>query len=203
MGADPTIVAGGHAGQDWERQRFDAHCKRVAAWTVELARARGLNPQEQQTLEQAALTHHSLLNTLRGPGRAAFLADLGIQEMDPLNAPKIEHEILEIANALDEHFEWEPFSDVAQDEAYPGAAAAFQTLRCVREQDIQDAIDRLPVFPVAAQKALDLLTRDDWNAYDLRIIAASDQVLAADLIRAANSWAFGPRQIIKTLAHAI
>jgi putative nucleotidyltransferase with HDIG domain len=203
MGADPSIPQAEVACHDTARERFDAHCKRVAAWTVELARSRGLNVEQQDNLERAALTHHSLLATLRGPGRAAFLGDLGIEELDPETTPRVHHEILEIANALDEHFEWEPFADRAKDEPNPAASAALECLLCVNEEDLQQAISKLPVFPVAAQQALDLLARGDWNAYDLRVIAASDQVLAADLIRSANSWAYGPRQAIKTLPHAI
>jgi putative nucleotidyltransferase with HDIG domain len=184
-------------------EEVDVHCKRVGAWTVELARLGGLNAEEQQVLERAALSHHSLLAGLRGPDRAAFLADLGIEERDPENSPKIEHEILEIANALDEHFEWEPYQDREHEETSPAAAAALDRLRCTTDEDLELAIGRLPVFPAAAQKALDLLAREDWNAYDLGAVATSDPVLAADLIRVANSWAFAPRQPIKTLAHAI
>jgi len=201
MAADPKISSGNP--EDIARQRFDAHCKRVAAWTVELARVRGLNPQEEQKLETAALSHHSLVAVLRGPARTTFLADLGIQEKDPENTPRIEHEILEIANALDEHFEWEPFSNHDAEDENPAAAAAFQCLRCIDETGLKQAVAKLPVFPSVAQKVLEMLSRDDWNAYDLRVVAAADQVLAADMIRAANSWAYGPRQQIKTLSHAI
>ena len=50
---------------------------------------------------------------------------------------------------------------------------------------------------------LGLLAREDWSARDLQSIATSDPVLAAELIRAANSAAFGARQEIKTLAQAV
>jgi HD-like signal output (HDOD) protein len=202
MGIDPHIPAA-ESELELANKRLEAHCSRVAAWTRELAQVRGLNKEETSKLEHAALSHHSLIAVLEGPGRQAFLSDLGIQELDPENAPRIEHEILELANAIDEHFEWEPFGDHTPEDMNPAAAAAFQCLRCVDEAEIRNAINRLPVFPTAAQKALDMLSRDDWNSYDLRVIAASDQVLAADMIRAANSWAFAPRQTIKTLSHAI
>ncbi|MBZ5604244.1 MAG: HDOD domain-containing protein [Acidobacteriia bacterium] len=198
MGADPIFLS-----DDPSAQRFDAHCRRVAAWTVELARARQLNTDEIKSLERAALLHHNLLAVLQGDAREHFLSDLGVHEVETEPAPGGRHEILEIANALDEHFEWEPFSDHSENDVNPAAAAALDCLRCAGEADLQSALRRLPVFPVAAQKALALLTRDDWNAYDLRVVASADQVLASEMIRAANSWAFAPLQPIMTLPHAI
>ncbi len=198
MGVDPQVLP-----HDPLTDRFDAHCKRVAAWTVELARARGLNGEEQSDLERAALLHHNLLSVLQGNARAAFLADLGVAEKDERPAPRIHHEILEIANALDEHFEWQPFSDHSEDDVNPAAAAALECLSCATDTDLQLALLRLPVFPAAAQQCIAILRRNDWNADDLKVVASSDQVLAAELIRAANSWAFAPRREITTLSHAI
>jgi HD-like signal output (HDOD) protein len=65
------------------------------------------------------------------------------------------------------------------------------------------ALATLPVFPAAAQKALQLLSTETWNASDVQAIAASDQVLASSLIRVANSCSYGARKIITTLNHAI
>jgi putative nucleotidyltransferase with HDIG domain len=111
-------------------------------------------------------------------------------------------QILELAEALDEHFEWEPFGETAPTPD-PLAETAFNSLRAAKRADLDAVVGKLPVFPAAAQKALQVLLREDWNAFELESIAKSDPVLAAHLIRAANSWIYGPRQSITTIPHAI
>jgi HD-like signal output (HDOD) protein len=95
-------------------------------------------------------------------------------------------EVLDLAEALDTHFGWEPFRD-AEEEPDDFTQAALGCLRVARPEDLDRAIERLPVFPLAAQRALDLILRTDWNMWDLAPIAGSDQALAANIIRAANS----------------
>jgi putative nucleotidyltransferase with HDIG domain len=138
---------------------FDAHCLRVAAWSIELERATKATPNQ-----------------------------LG--------------EVLELAEALEQHFAWEPFSD-AEAEPSPLATVAFSHLRSIANHDLDDAIKKLPVLPVAAQRALRLLLQEDWNASDLESVAASDPALAAQLVNAANSWVYGSRHRIATLSHAV
>jgi HD-like signal output (HDOD) protein len=138
---------------------FEAHCLRVAAWSLELERAAKATPNQLQ-------------------------------------------EVLELAEALEQHFAWEPFSD-AEAEPNELAAVALNQLRMVASDDVDDAISKLPVLPVAAQRALRMLLQEDWNASDLESIAASDPALAARVINAANSWVYATRQRIGTLAHAV
>src|SRR5262249_22978558 len=136
MGVDPT-----NPPEELAADRFHSHCKRVAAWTLELAQARGLKSEEQDTLERAALSQHNLMSSLNGSGLASLLADVGVQEWFPQPpaaktapaTPAVGLEILEIANALDEHFEWEPFSDLSEDDTNPAASAALACLRCVKD----------------------------------------------------------------------
>jgi putative nucleotidyltransferase with HDIG domain len=112
------------------------------------------------------------------------------------------NEYLDLAEALDAHFGWEPFGGPGE-EPEQIAEIALACLRVVPPEDIDHAIERLPVFPLAAQRALGVMLRDDWNAWELESIAGSDQALAANLLRAANSWAHAPRQRIHTIPHAI
>ena len=180
-----------------------AHRRRVEAWCAELARARGMAPEQESVLEKTALGRHRLLSVVDGPRRAEFLCDLGVS----IAAPEVQGgrpgpQDLELAEALENHFAWEPFAYDAP-ETEPMAAAALGALLTVNPADVERAMGNLPILPAAAQRALALLTSDNWNSRALQSIATSDPVLAAELIRVANSAAFGARLEIKTLAQAI
>src|SRR5712691_5751947 len=128
---------------------LEAHCGRVAAWSLELERTLKASPSQLP-------------------------------------------EILDLAEALDEQFAWEPFDEAAakldSPQLDPLAGAALACLQTATRDDLDAVIGKLPVFPAAAQKALQVLLREDWHASELGSIAKSDPVLAAHLIRAANSW---------------
>ena len=179
---------------EYRSDSWNARYRRLAAWSSELTRAMGSDPE-------FALSH-PLIAVLDGRRRAEFLEDLGIRIAAPgPTAPATDRNILQLARALDDHIAWEPFDEEA--EASPFAAYALDQLRCVSASDLDHAIANLPVFPAAAQRAIQLLLADTWRAADLQAIAASDQVLAADLIHVANSCAFGARQPVASLGHAI
>jgi len=117
-------------------------------------------------------------------------------------------DILNLAEALDEHFLWEPFSRTAESGQAAGrtnelAQIALRHLRVTDGEELDQAIRKLPVFPIAAQRAMQIMLRDDWNGAELESIAGGDQALAANLLQAANSWAYSPRQTIRSLSHAI
>ncbi|HLH37866.1 MAG TPA: HDOD domain-containing protein [Bryobacteraceae bacterium] len=111
-------------------------------------------------------------------------------------------EVLEIAEAVNHHFAWEPFAN-GSETPDPIAAAGLECLRAATLEDLDRAIARLPVFPAVAQRALQMLINNDWSGAELEAIASRDQKIAADLIGAANSWASGPRRRISTISHAI
>jgi putative nucleotidyltransferase with HDIG domain len=117
-------------------------------------------------------------------------------------APNRLPEIMNLAEALDEHFLWEPFSRSA-DRTNELAEIALRHLQVTDSEELDQAIRKLPVFPIAAQRAMQIMLRDDWNGAELESIAGADQALAANLLQAANSWAYSPRQTIRSLPHAI
>jgi len=70
------------------------------------------------------------------------------------------------------------------------------------EQFIQEA-SMLPPIPETAQKALAIIRNPETNAADLADILASDQVLAARVLRWANSAYYGMESRIVTVRQAI
>lgn len=111
-------------------------------------------------------------------------------------------ELLEVAEAMDQHFAWEPYSD-GDEPLEPAAEAALDCLRASTPADLDRAIDALPVFPAAAQSALQLIVGDQWSATELEAIASSDQTLASQILAAANS-ATGPSHgRIATISQAV
>src|SRR5260370_17321743 len=57
-----------------------AHCRRVATWSRELARALGLSESERTLVERAALSHHVPEIVLDDHARIHLLADIGLEE---------------------------------------------------------------------------------------------------------------------------
>src|SRR5712692_10218369 len=112
-----------------EDDAWVAHCRRVAAWSLELE------------------------STLNAP-------------------PSQLAEIVELAEALDQQFAWEPFDEGAP-KLDPMAEAALDCLQAATRADLDRVVGTLPVFPAAAQKALQLLLRENWRASELESIAKS------------------------------
>jgi HD-like signal output (HDOD) protein len=66
-------------------------------------------------------------------------------------------------------------------------------------QHIESGQARIPVFPGVAARAQQLLANPDAGLDDVEELVASDPALAAALLRAANSAAFGMREPITTI----
>jgi hypothetical protein len=91
---------------------------------------------------------------LDGPKRTEFLEALGIELATPdPEAAESDPQILKLAHALDDHLAWEPLLEDAS-EISPVAKIALSRLRCVGKRDLELALNSLPVFPVAAQRAI-------------------------------------------------
>jgi putative nucleotidyltransferase with HDIG domain len=69
--------------------------------------------------------------------------------------------------------------------------------------DLVDVVDRLPVFPTVAHRALSLLADEDVSLARVESVVASDQVLAGHIVQCANSAAHGAGQRVSTLRHAL
>jgi HD-like signal output (HDOD) protein len=73
----------------------------------------------------------------------------------------------------------------------------------ITEQDLARAMEELPVFPAVALEVLHELQSDEASLGGVERLASSDQVLAASLIRVANSALYGPCREATSLTNAI
>src|SRR5579872_4768891 len=123
--------------------------------------------------------------------------------------------ILEAANLFDERLQLLPYEDITAEqirrdlaslarEGYwpPAVASAFERLWLVRDNDIREAVQQLPVFPSVVFKALALSADSNANLAQLEKLLASEQVLAGQLIRAANVGLNGARQPVASIPQA-
>ncbi len=139
-----------------------------------------------------------ILEAMRQPG--------GSQRVDRISAMA---GILEIADLFDEQleiaqFEGRAVQDVLESAAGdPVLASALQILRKSNRNDLLALIPRLPVYPAVAVKALATLAKQDVHLGELEQISKADQVLAGQLLQAANSAFFSPRYPLKTVRDAI
>ena len=203
-----------------------AHCQRVAAWCCELANALKLTPAERSVVEQAALCHHFSHIALDDHSRHSLLNDLKIEETqgravlpdevalllqtfwgrfassDPSIAKLAA--VLEICDDFDQFFEAEPLAEVdAPESANRSVEALFSYLQVTSRADVSRVIDRLPVFPRAAQEVVKCVSSADASVHDLERVASLDPVMSGLLIQAANSSYYSPRLPIAGIRHAI
>jgi HD-like signal output (HDOD) protein len=215
------------AGQESIRHdpRIEArakHAKRVAAWTTAIARSLGASTGDQAVLENAALAQELSPILVDEPAWGRLLADLGVQTVGPSSVSADARRVLRFlrgahptdecleetariatildqANRFDEHFEIEPFLDA--EERPP--ADAMNVLQAPHHSTIGALKRCLPVLPAAARAAFGLLAKPGVDLEELNDVARRDQVLAVNVIEAANSGLWGSRQPVRDLRHAI
>ena len=203
----------------------EAHCRRVAAWSGELARALGLAEPDRQLIEQAASEHHLPDVLSDDASRLKLLTDLRISErpdssdrsdlVDLLSAfhassPGADGKfarlatLLDIGHDFDRFFESRPFASAEEQGASNSAVETMLSyLQITSRADIGRVIDRLPVFPRAAQEAVRFASDPASGPRDLERAASRDQVLAASLLQTANSAYYAHSYPISTIGHAI
>ena len=200
-----------------------AHCRRVAAWSRELAAALALSPTEQRLVEQTALHHHTSDLLLDDAARQSLLKDLKLKEAagespipeeiralvqvfrgrrcidDPILAKLIA--LLEISDEFDQFFEAEPY--FGSEAMNSSVEAMLSYLQVSSRADVSRVIDRLPVFPRAAREVVKFASNPEVTVGRLESAALLDPVLSGLLITTANSAYYSPRSVIARVAHAI
>ena len=204
-----------------------AHCRRVAALSVEMARQLELAPVEVAVLEQAAMVHHHprelLVEDVSAPGwhihGERFASDVARQAGDlfhqPAGASPLMN-ILELANGFDERLEYAPFAsdpdyDILAD--MPAlveagvysfeSVSALDSLRTVKERALAALFQKAPVYPAVLLEAIALSSDPEVPFSKLEEVFSRDQVLAGLLIRAANSGLNGRRERVSAIRQAL
>lgn len=192
-----------------EEAGLAAHCRRVRAWALHLSR--GQSAADRQRLAQAALLHHV-------PARLWWDAGLGeiteeaemtqaLAVLDAWRRPRQASDAgtARLAGILEEANQWDEQCELASWEG----RRLVETLRdapfrqALDMRDLVHAMDALPPFPTALLRLLRLLGDERAGLAEMERIAATDAVLAAQLLRAANSGLFGPRQEVSSIGQAL
>ena len=231
-------------GQPPAEPGLRAHCRRVAALSLEIATRLRLPVSENHILEKAALLHHFPPAVLRaeaferllkdmqvagapeGPGLFPEPADKEVRQvLEALRKPTLGAaedkatlfaQVVELANLFDEQLEFLPyeFRTVEQiiDElrwmahdgfCHPAIVTALASLPRARKEQLLEVIYRLPVFPAVALKTLALTSNEEVSFQLLEKLVSSDQVLAGNLLRVANSALFSPARVISGVRLAL
>jgi len=204
-----------------------AHCRRVATWSCELARALGFSDTERTLVEQAGLSHHVPEVLLDDQARGRLLAEIGLQEsgehsfldddvrrmllafrgrgeaLDPSLAKLAA--VLEISDDFDQFFEAEPLFDSEEPDqcAHSSVQTMMSYLQVTSRADVSRVIDRLPVFPRAARQVVKRVADPEVTVDELESVTSLDPVLTGRLIQTANSAYYSPARPIASIQHAI
>lgn len=201
-----------------------AHCRRVAGWATQCAEKLDCSGEELQALEDAALWHHWPAILLRFEAVARVASDLQVQIggkdapipfserclrilqsfhglMTDSRAAELGR-ILEQADQFDEQFELDSIDPLPPELSSESLTEALH-LQLVNASAVLRAGENLPVFPTVAQRAMRLLAMEDVSFEHVEQLLRADQVLAAEMLKVANSALSSPRQPISTLNRAI
>jgi len=205
-----------------------AHARRVAIWCREVSESLQLSRSDRECLERAALLHQfpNVISDERA--RRRLLCELRIAETEPSSdvvSPdtiallQLFHRhsgqpdarisklaaVLEMCDGFDEAFEIDALAPGLSAEDVLNSAtevlSAYLQVSC--GSDLVDVIDRLPVFPKAAHRALSLLADEEVSMSRVESVVASDQVLAGHIVQCANSALHAGLQRVSTLRHAL
>lgn len=229
MTSPPTLPLDHAAWEEQQNPGVRAHCRRVAAWALEIASSLDLPAADMRLLEQICLLHHLPSTLLSTASRSRLLHDVAPGTHIPAAAPGPEavlslldiyrHEtrfkrlfdIFETANTFDEQIEMLPFEGASLDdlldrdpwEANPAVLTVLPQLRRVSGDQLSKLLNELPVFPAVAAQAMAMLENPASSFVELELITRQDQVLAGELMRAANSSLYGARHTVTTVSDAV
>ncbi len=205
-----------------------AHSRRVAVWCREVSESLQLPRGDRECLEKAALLHQFPDIVSDERARRRLLAELKVAESDlpPDSLPpdtlellQLFHRrggqpdarisklaaVLEMCDGFDEAFEIDALAPGLSGEDVLNSATEVLSgyLQVSCGSDLLDVVDRLPVFPKAAHRALSLLADEDVSLARVESVVASDQVLAGHIVQCANSALHAGPKRISTLRHAL
>lgn len=205
-----------------------AHARRVAVWCREVSESLQLPRADRECLERAALLHQFPDIVSDERGRRRLLAELRVAESEPpsdafppatLELLQVFHRrsgqpdarisklaaVLEMCDGFDEAFEVDALAPgLAGEEVLNSATEVLSSyLQVSCGSDLVDVVERLPVFPTAAHRAISLLSDEEVSLARVESVVAADQVLAGHIVQCANSAAHAGVQRVLTLRHAL
>ena len=205
-----------------------AHARRVAVWCREVSESLQLPRADRECLERAALLHQFPDIVADERARRRLLAELKVGESEPssgalgpgtLELLRVFHRrcgqpdagisklaaVLEMCDGFDEAFEMDALAPgLAGEDALNSATEVLSSyLQVSCGSDLVDVVERLPVFPTAAHRALSLLSDEDVSLARVESVVAADQVLAGHIVQCANSAAHAGLQRVSTLRQAL
>lgn len=206
---------------------LSAHLKRTVALALQIGTELRIPEQLAPVLERAAWLHHLPLATVRGAGlsetevlcdvRQVLLHFHGATALEAGPAHLTISGIVRTADLFDQKLESysagsETFEGILRDlwelsncgQGSPEAVAALQVWSADILSDFGDLAGRLAVNPASAKQVRRLLTMEaNCDPGRLESIACKDPVLAASVIRVANSPLFSPVMPIGRLGVAV
>lgn len=130
--------------------------------------------------------------------------------------PALFAQIVELANLFDEQIEFLPYEyrtvEQILDElrwmandgfCHPAVVTALVSLPRAPKEQLLEVVYRLPVFPAVALKTLALASGEEVSFQVLENLVSSDQVLAGNLLKVANSALFSPARVISNIRLAL
>jgi len=206
-----------------------AHARRVALWCREVSESLQLPRLDRECLERAALLHQfpDMVSDERALWR--LLAELKVSEVERAEDSNLHDDslalldafhhrsgepdgrlsklaaVLEMCDGFDEAFEMDALAPgLAGEEILNSASEVLSSyLQVSCGSDLVDVVERLPVFPTVAHRALSLLADEEVSLARVESVVATDQVLAGSIVQSANSAAHGGTQSMNTLRHAL
>ena len=198
-----------------------AHARRVAVWCREVSESLQLARADRECLERAALLHQFPDVLTSEESRRGLVSQLDIAEVDEqemLGLLRVFHDrracadprlmklaaVLEICDGFDEAFERDALTPAASGESLEAATEILSMyLQVSSRTDLVNMVDRLPVFPAVAHRALALLEDRQTSFGQIEAVVASDQVLAGNILQAANSALMGGREKAVNIRQAL
>jgi putative nucleotidyltransferase with HDIG domain len=125
-------------------------------------------------------------------------------------------EILELADFFDQRLQFLPYERMvpeqildelhwmAREGLYRSATVgALAGLARVHKEELLEKVNRLPVFPAVALRALELAFQPDSSLWQIERLVSCDQVLAGQIIKVANSSLYSTASRISTIRQSL
>lgn len=212
----------------------DAHCQRVARLAGEIGRRFGLNSTSIGFLSEAAIQHHPMVLHWNEDGQQKFglpnkdqpemaleiiealRAFNGIDQPKPGSQTGILSEILRLANAFDESYEWRVFESNPASESIKEldllmesglwsqqVNQAFHAIFSGNRDRALAKAEKLPLSTVSKIQKLAFASADDLTVNGLEQMALADPVISADLLRSVNSAKYAVTDRVRSVGRAI